>query len=156
LNELGLVTVLRDTTRSFADRTGVSLKLTCVRLARRLPADTELTLYRILQEALRNVEKHSRARRISVELTRRGDVVLLAIHDDGIGFDANRLLANQKGKSGLGLLSIRERAAYVGGALNVKSAPGKGTTIRAQIPLIDRASRGGRHVRVLQSKLRPL
>jgi signal transduction histidine kinase len=156
LNELGLVAVLRDTTRSFADRTGVSLKLTCVRLARRLPADTELTLYRILQEALRNVEKHSRARRISVELTRRGDIVRLAIHDDGIGFDANRPLANRKGKRGLGLVSIRERAAYVGGALNVKSAPGKGTTIRAQIPLIGRASRGGRHVRVLQSKLTPL
>jgi signal transduction histidine kinase len=157
LNELGLVAVLRDTTRSFADRTGVSLKLTCVRLARRLPADTELTLYRILQEALRNVEKHSRARRISVELTRRGDIVRLAIHDDGIGFDANRPLANRKGKRGLGLVSIRERAAYVGGALNVKSAPGKGTTIRAQIPLIDRASRGGGgNFRVLQSKLRPL
>ncbi|HVR35992.1 MAG TPA: ATP-binding protein [Methylomirabilota bacterium] len=143
LNELGLVAVLRDSSRNFADRTGVSLKLTCDRLTGRLPADTELTLYRIFQEALRNVETHSRARRIAVQLTRRGKIVELAVHDDGIGFDADRLLANRKGKGGLGLLSIRERAAYVGGVLHVKSAPGKGTTIRAQIPLNHGASPGG-------------
>jgi two-component system, NarL family, sensor kinase len=142
LDELGLIAVLRDTSTEFAERTGMSLKLACVRLTARLPADTELTLYRILQEALRNVEKHARARHVRVHLTQRGAFVQLAINDDGIGFDPGHRPAKRNGKGGLGLLSMRERASYAGGALNVKSAMGKGTTIRAQIPLIHRTSGG--------------
>jgi PAS domain S-box-containing protein len=146
LDELGLVALLRDTSAQFADRTGVSLKLACVQLTARLPADTELTLYRILQEALKNVEKHACARHVAVHLTQNGAFVQLAIKDDGIGFDPDRHPARLKGKSDLGLLSMRERATYVGGALNVKSAPGKGTTVLAQIPLMDRKP-GGRRSR---------
>jgi signal transduction histidine kinase len=142
LDELGLVAVLRDTGTEFAERTGVSLKLACVQLIARLPADTELTLYRILQEALKNVEKHARARHVRVHLTHRGAFVQLAINDDGIGFDPDHHAAKRKGKGGLGLLSMRERATYVGGDLNVKSAQGKGTTILAQVPL-GRAGGGG-------------
>ena len=134
LDELGLVAVLRDTSTEFADRTGVSLRLACVHLAARLPADTELTLYRILQEALKNVEQHARARHVAVRLTQRGAFVRLVINDDGIGFDPGPRPAGRRGKGGLGLLSMRERATYVGGALEVKSAPGEGTTVRAQIP----------------------
>ena len=143
LDELGLVAVLRDTTAEFAERTGVSLKLACVPLTARLPADTELTLYRILQEALKNVEKHARARHVAVHLTQRGDFVQLAINDDGIGFDPDHRPPRRKGNGGLGLLSMRERATYVGGALKVKSVLGEGTTIRAEIPLIDRTRLGG-------------
>jgi PAS domain S-box-containing protein len=135
LDELGLVAVLRDTGTEFAERTGVSLKLACLRLTARLPADAELALYRILQEALKNVEKHARARHVVVHLTKRGAFVQLVINDDGIGFDPDRHLAKQKGKGALGLLGMRERATHVGGVLNVKSARGKGTTIEAQIPV---------------------
>ena len=71
LDELGLVAALRATSTEFADRTGVSVKLACVQLTARLPADTELTLYRILQEALKNVEKHARARHVTVRLRQR-------------------------------------------------------------------------------------
>jgi two-component system, NarL family, sensor kinase len=134
LDELGLAAVLRDTSREFAERTGLSLKLACVQLTARLPADTELTLYRILQEALENVEQHARARHVAVRLTQRGAFVQLMIHDDGVGFEPDHHPAKPKGEGGLGLLGMRERAAYVGGALEVKSALGKGTTIRAQIP----------------------
>jgi two-component system NarL family sensor kinase len=144
LDEVGLAAVLRDASTEFAVRMGVSLKLACVQLTARLPADTELTLYRILQEALKNVEKHARARHIAVRLTQRGTVVQLAINDDGIGFDPDEPPAKRKGKGGLGLLSMRERARYAGGALNVKSAPGRGTTIRAHVPLVNLAPpRGG-------------
>ena len=72
LDQLGLVAVLRDTSTEFAERTGVSVKLACVELTARLPADTELALYRILQEALKNVEKHARARHVTVRLTQAG------------------------------------------------------------------------------------
>jgi len=143
LDELGLVPVMRDTSTEFAERTGLTLTLACGHLTARLPADTELTLYRILQEALKNVEKHARARHVAVRLTQRGDFVQLAINDDGIGFDPDHRSARRKGKGGLGLLSMRERATYVGGALKVKSVLGEGTTIRAEIPLIDSTLLGG-------------
>jgi PAS domain S-box-containing protein len=141
LDELGLVAVLRDTGREFAERTGVSVKLACVPLTARLPADTELTLYRILQEALRNVEHHARARQVTVQLTKRAHAVQLTIKDDGIGFDPGGPAGGRRAKPGLGLLSLRERAAYVDGALNVLSAPGKGTTVLARIPIASVRSR---------------
>ena len=134
LDELGLVAVLRDTSAEFAKRTGVSFNLACAPLPERLSADIELTLYRILQEALKNVEKHARARQVTVSLRQQGLLVQLVIKDDGIGFNPNHRPGRRKGKSGLGLLGMRERAGYVGGALDVTSAPGQGTTIQAQIP----------------------
>ena len=87
LDHLGLVAGLHDTSAEFANRTGVSVKMVCVKLTARLPADTELALYRILQETLKNVEKHAHARHVTVHLTKPGDIVQLTINDDGIGFD---------------------------------------------------------------------
>jgi PAS domain S-box-containing protein len=135
LDHLGLVAGLHDTSTDFANRTGVSVKLICVKLTARLPADTELALYRILQEALKNVEKHARARRVAVHLTKAGDMVQLTINDDGMGFDPNHQPARRKGTRGFGLLGMRERAAYVGGTLKVKSFRGAGTEIEIRVPL---------------------
>ena len=132
LDQLGLVAVLRDTSTEFAHRTGVLVKLACVQLVARLPADTELALYRILQEALKNVEKHARASHVTVHLTHQGAFIHLAIHDDGVGFDHP---ARRKGKGGLGLLGMRERATYVGGTLKIKSVRRGGTEIEVLIPL---------------------
>ena len=150
LDELGLVAVLRDTSTEFADRTGVAIKLACVPLTGRLPADTELALYRILQEALKNMQQHARARHATVRLTKPGDSVRLAIHDDGIGFNPDHRPGRRTGKGGLGLLAMHERATYVGGALQVKSAPGKGTTIQAQITL-GKNPRGGAEKSLMES-----
>ncbi|MCX6897704.1 MAG: histidine kinase [Verrucomicrobia bacterium] len=135
LEALGLVAVLRAAGTEFADRTGVAVKLACVQLPAPLPAGTELALYRILQEALKNVEKHARARHVTVCLRLRGAFVQLAIHDDGIGFDPDHHPAGRKGKGGLGLLSMRERASYVGGTLKIKSVRRAGTKIEVRIPL---------------------
>jgi PAS domain S-box-containing protein len=140
LDELGLAVVLRASTSEFAKRTGVSVKLICVPLPVRLPADTELTLYRILQEALNNVELHAHAHHVTVKLTKPDAVVQLAIHDDGIGFDTEHHPTRRKGTGGLGLISMRERAIYSGGTLKVKSLRRSGlakagTTIAVRIPL---------------------
>lgn len=135
LELLGLDAVLRATSTEFTARTGVAITLTGVELTARLPADTELALYRILQEALKNVQKHAHARHVSVHLAQQGDRVQLTIKDDGIGFDTERHPARRKGMSGLGLLSMRERAAYVGGAFTVKSERRTGTEIEVSIPL---------------------
>ncbi len=135
LDELGLNAVLRDTCTEFEERTSVTVALASARLAARLPADIELTLYRILQEALHNVEKHARARHVSVTLEPQRGGIHLTIQDDGIGFDPDRPPPGQRGKGSLGLLGMRERAAYVGGSLQVIARRRSGTTITVQIPL---------------------
>ena len=135
LNNLGLEAVLRETTTEFAKRTGVKVKLAYVRLAERLPGDTELALYRILQEALKNVEKHARAREVSVTLSQPGRFLQLAVKDNGVGFNPNRRISARKGAGDLGLFSMRERATYVHGALTIVSSRRGGTTIEVLIPL---------------------
>ena len=134
LDQLGLAAILRDTSREFADRTSVTVEVALVKLTVRLPADAELTLYRILQEALRNVEQHARAQHVTVRLTKTRGFVQLVIHDDGIGFDPTRRLTGRKSVGGLGLLGMRERATYVGGTLEVKSGRRGGTRIQVRIP----------------------
>ncbi|MGA2177251.1 MAG: ATP-binding protein [Verrucomicrobiota bacterium] len=144
LDELGLVPALRATCTEFAGRTGVSLKLACKRLTARLPAEIELALYRILQKTLENVEKHARARHVTVQLTKQGNIVQLTIKDDGIGFDPDQPPARRKKKRDFGLLRMRERATYVGGALTVKSVRGAGTEIEVRIPLPPSATAANR------------
>ena len=135
LDQLGLDAVLRATSTEFTHRTGVPVKLACADLAARLPADTEITLYRILQEALKNIEKHARARHVTVRFAKQAAFVQLTIKDDGTGFDPDGQRAGRKRKNALGLLGMRERATYVGGILTVKSVRHAGTEIEVRIPL---------------------
>ena len=135
LDQLGLGAALGEAGTEFQEQTGVSVKLACTQLTTRLSVDAELTLYRILQEALRNVEKHARARHVTVSLTQPGAFVQLVIKDDGVGFDPDQRPARRKGKGGLGLLGMRERATYVGGTLKIISARRAGAKIEVRIPL---------------------
>jgi len=136
LEQLGLDSALRETCTEFRKRTGVLVKLACVELRERLPVDAELTLYRILQEALKNVEQHARARHVSVDLSQPGAFVNLTIIDDGVGFDSNRHPAARKGVRGLGLLGMEERASYVHGTLTIKSGLDAGTEIVVRVPVL--------------------
>jgi two-component system NarL family sensor kinase len=135
LELLGLDAVLSATSTEFTARTGVAVKLTGVALTARLPADTELALYRILQEALKNVQKHARASQVSVHLALLGDSVQLLIEDNGVGFDSEHSTVKYGGNSGLGLLGMRERAAYVGGILTIQAVLHAGTKITVSMPL---------------------
>ncbi|MDI1250308.1 MAG: PAS domain-containing protein [Lacunisphaera sp.] len=134
LEHLGLAEVLRDTGTEFAARTGLAVQLDCGQFAERLPADAELAFYRILQEALSNVERHARARHVTVRLRQLGAYVELAINDDGIGFNAVQHAARRNGKEVLGLLGMHERAAYVGGVVTVKSGRRAGTEVVMRLP----------------------
>jgi two-component system, NarL family, sensor kinase len=135
LNQLGLVGVLREARAEFAYRTGLSVKLTYVPFVSKLKAETELALYRIVQEALGNVEKHASARKVTLRLGQQGAFIRLAIRDDGIGFDQNRVPVIRKEKGGLGLHSMRERATYVGGSMKIRSGRRGGTEIEVLIPI---------------------
>lgn len=140
LDQLGIDAVLHTTGTQFAERTGMAVTLACVKLTERLPADTELALYRILEQALKNVEAHARAHHVAVELTLTGAFLQLTIKDDGRGFDPDRFAPARNGRNGVGLLGMRERAACVGGILRVTSAPRAGTQIEVRIPVTPRAA----------------
>lgn len=100
----------------------------------RLGPETETNLYRIIQEALNNTYKHAKASRTSVLLEKHQKSVVLIIEDDGIGFDPNKKRRVTKSGRGLGLIGIRERAAIVGGSVEIESTPGQGTTIYVRVP----------------------
>lgn len=141
LEILGLVPALRAAIAEFAKRTNIDVRLDCERVPERLSAEAELVLYRILEEALKNVEKHADARQATVHLRQEGAVVELVIKDDGVGFNSDRPPAGRKRKEGMGLIGLRERAAFVGGALRIQSTRGSGTEIAARIPLPARLNR---------------
>ena len=143
LDQLGLAAVLRATSAEFTERTGLPVKLDCVKLEERLPINIEMALYRILQEALANVEQHARARQVTVGLAQSGGLVQLNITDDGAGFDVHRHWAKQNGNGSLGLLAMRERASSAGGDFKIKSLRGTGTEIEVCIPLGKAAGAGG-------------
>ncbi len=143
LDQMGLVAALRHTSREFEKRTGVPVKLAFAPLPARMPVDAELALYRILQETLKNVERHSRARRVVVSLRQQGAFARLAVSDDGVGFHQDHHPTGREETAGLGLLGMRERAAYVGGALLVRSVRRSGTRIEARIPLLPEATATG-------------
>jgi len=134
LEKLGLVPALQKANAEFTERTGVSIQMDSSSLIERLPFEMELAFYRISQKALNNVERHARARHVTLRLTRPGPFVQLTINDDGIGFNPARNLAQRNGNWGFGLLRMRERAACVGGVLSVKSDERGGTEIEVRIP----------------------
>jgi signal transduction histidine kinase len=97
-----------------------------------LPRETEVTFYRVTQEALNNVVKHAHATRVDVLLEARDRIVTLVIEDDGVGFDT---ADHGTLTDGIGLASMRERAALCGATLEIESTPGKGTTVFLRAPL---------------------
>jgi len=97
----------------------------------RLPVRTEVTLYRIAQEAITNIIRHANANHASLILMRSINDTLLLIEDDGSGFDPEKV--ERDGLTHMGLIAMRERAALLGGELTIESTPGNGTTIRVKI-----------------------
>ncbi|MBC7247280.1 MAG: GAF domain-containing sensor histidine kinase [Actinobacteria bacterium] len=96
----------------------------------------ELAVFRILQEELTNVRKHSNAESVSIRTETRGGDFILTVEDDGVGFDPDTLAAEQESGKHLGLMAIRERAELLGGELTIASAPGRGTKLTVRIPMV--------------------
>ncbi len=133
LDALGLAAALRSLCREFQQKTKLKLRFDLDLSSKRLSDGVELTLYRIIQEALNNIEKHSGASEASLRLAESGPNLNLTIHDNGKGLEA---LA-EKRKSGMGLLNMRERAAFLGGTFSIRSTQKEGTEIAVRIPLLD-------------------
>lgn len=133
LDDLGLVPALHWYTDNFGQHWGIKARFRADGLNRRLPPELELVLYRVAQEALTNVAKHARARRVRVELERHGLWVRLMVEDDGSGFHVKEAMSSKE--RGLGLFGMQERLALVGGKFHIESQPGKGTKVVAEVPL---------------------
>jgi PAS domain S-box-containing protein len=131
LDALGLVASLRGLCNEFAQQHNLHIQFVDRDIRSQIRKDVTLCLFRIAQEALRNVVKHSGAAEALVELSGRADQIELCVFDSGVGFR----LEDVKPETGLGLISMRERLRLVGGHLAVESEPSRGTRIRVRIPL---------------------
>ena len=136
LDDLGLVKAIRALTETWSTRYGIDVDLEPGGYeSAGISSEIETILYRIIQEALNNVAKHSEATRLALVLRRTADHVQAIIEDDGRGFDARVPSQSRNGSGRLGLLGIQERLGMVGGTLKVESAPKRGTTLLVRIPI---------------------
>jgi signal transduction histidine kinase len=135
LDDLGLVPAIRSYAESRLEPAGTRVQVEASGLKRRLPPQIELTLFRVVQEAVSNIARHAHARtaQIRFDLYDGGQIVA-HVEDDGDGFIPAKYLHAQDGMQGIGLLGMRERIAALGGTLTIDSTPRRGTRIRAEVP----------------------
>jgi signal transduction histidine kinase len=131
LEDLGLSDAIDSFCSNFSITEGIPVEFTTCNLPNYISFETSLNLYRIVQESLSNSAKHADANRIEVALDIRAGALLLLIRDDGVGFD----LETARKKKRLGLVSLKERTALIGGTLSISSTPGSGTEITVEMPL---------------------
>ena len=131
LDDYGLAAALRWYGDRLTARTGLKI-FTPIGNIQRLPLNTELTLFRIAQEALTNITKHSRASQATIELEVEGEFARLTISDNGIGFDPTSEHSQNKG-GGWGLPIMKERAETVGASFRIESESGKGTRVIIEV-----------------------
>jgi signal transduction histidine kinase len=132
LDDLGLAAALEWLGRQTGDQTGIDVHVATADLEKPIPPHLAAALYRVAQEAIRNIVRHSHAKHLDVRLRGERDSAVLEISDDGAGFDVARAEAR---RPGMGLFSMRERMTLVNGSLEVRSAQGDGTTVVATVPL---------------------
>lgn len=135
LDDLGLAAALDWLVHDMAERSGVAVAIKLRGAPARLPAEQELALFRIVQEALRNAERHSGATRVSVLAEfGAGGAMRVRVEDDGRGFDPELSPADLVARGNLGLNGMYERADLIGARLTVHTTPGKGTVVEARLP----------------------
>ena len=134
LDDLGLAAAIDASLRGLRRR-DIRAELHQTGMAERLPREVEVAAYRIVQEAITNVARHSKATECHVHLTHMSDRLLVEVEDDGVGFEGDSSVSPERG---LGLVSVRERATRLGGTFNILSSPGAGTRLIVSLP--DRAA----------------
>jgi signal transduction histidine kinase len=133
LDDLGLIPALHSFVKLFSKRTRIRVRLKVFAGVEQMDTAKRTVLFRVAQEALTNVSRHAHASQVEASIQRLADGICMKIKDDGKSFEVERMMRS-RGRKHLGLLGMRERLEMVGGHFDVKSAPGKGTTITALIP----------------------
>jgi PAS domain S-box-containing protein len=136
VDDLGLMFAMRALCEEFSERQDVAVEFDGGTLPGSIPREIGACLYRVAQESLQNVAKHSDAKHVSVTLSLNNTSLVLSIEDDGVGFNTETV----KGKGGLGLISMNERVRSVNGTLSIVSRPSHGARITVQIPVAPRVS----------------
>jgi len=134
LYELGFAAALEWLTERMQEQFHIPVEFECHCRELALGNDQQVILFQVVREVLINVGKHSRARKAKIILAREGPSLKIRIHDDGVGFDAERVFAPREPNQGFGFFSMRERVNYLGGGLEVKSRPGHGAQIILTVP----------------------
>ena len=134
LDDLGLAEACRNFCKEVQSRADIDVKCGIAELDRRLAPNIELNVFRIVQEALRNIEKHARARSAWLEISIRDGRLEVKIQDDGRGFNVQGLRSGKRNATGIGLTNMRERVASLGGVCDILSERGRGTTITLSVP----------------------
>lgn len=140
LDDLGLAPAMQWQVEEFASRSGIACEFSEEGVQDLLPDAVKTCVFRVMQEALHNCEKHAAASSLRVVVRQSRELLTLVIEDNGRGFELSA--KGMPRGAGLGVLGMRERAAMVGGVLAVESAPARGTRLSLRIPLADAAGRG--------------
>jgi signal transduction histidine kinase len=148
LDELGLVSAIKAYAEGFSERSGIALELNLPADFGRLPQETETALFRIVQESLSNIQRHSESETAHLSLQADCASVCLTVGDRGKGIGAGPIdsLGSGGARLGVGILGMRERMTQLGGKLEIDSSP-SGTTVRATIPLKVEGTDGNSHSR---------
>ncbi len=136
LSDLGLEPALDAYLKNISERCDLRIDFTMMGFTKRLDLDIESVLYRLAQEALTNTLKYASATRFKLSIIKSFPNIIFLAQDDGIGFDAEKFMEN---KPTLGLLSMRERAAMLGGKFTLHTSKGAGVRVRIEIPLKESA-----------------
>ena len=156
LDNLGLAAACGSFCGEVQLRTNLQFQLRLIAPTQRLPPVVELHLFRIVQEAVNNIEKHAKAKSVRLQIQLDDDFVALKISDDGQGFDAKTVQAAKKMRHGLGLTNMRERALSLGGTYEIKSKPGQGTAISVRVPMTgSQRGSGVKRERLPEEKIDP-
>ena len=135
LDDLGLSATLRWLVSESRERCGIEVDLKVAGDERRLPPEVEFTLFRIVQEAVRNIERHSQALRAEVSVEFSEGKTRVSVSDNGKGFQLSGSLVDLVHTGKLGLAGMEERARLLNGSIKIESEPGKGTTVMVEIPI---------------------
>ena len=135
LDDLGLIPALEWVTDQIKNEYGINTTLKILNASRRLTNEAELLLFRIVQEALRNIVKHARATSAEVTMEFQDNIIKLVITDDGTGFQVPENIDDLSKVNKLGLIGMQERVQLLGGTFRIDSAPGKGTKIIITAPV---------------------
>ncbi len=141
LDEAGLLSTIKWYLQEFAKQNTTKVHLQTNGVPKRFPARIEILLFRVIQEALSNIEEHSNSESAILSLEKREPYVHLYITDDGKGFDVKRYFSSPLViRKGIGILGMKERIELAGGTFYIDSTPGKGTRISIRIPLVKRTT----------------
>jgi signal transduction histidine kinase len=135
LDDLGLISALRAHLQRTMEPAGINFEFDTTDIKERLPAEIETTLFRLFQEALTNVVRHSKAKNVSLRITIENGHIYGEIVDDGVGFDMEKLTTTRLGERGFGILGMQERVDQFNGELEIQSSRNGGTRLQIKLPI---------------------